>query len=439
MSTKPTYRASLKYISAAVAVMAAVVTGLLLLPGTMNTTQTSTTEALDDDDVAASALPVSVKVPPNSIVASLGAHSFLPNSRASLRLVSPPPGRITLQFYRAGAGNEGRMHGKAVSNRWTALAGSELDVSIGNWPSGLYYLRLSTSSGLLGYATFVLRPRRLGKNRVVVVLPTNTWQAYNFYDADQDGKPDSWYANPDAHTVDLTRPFIKRGVPPHYEGYDDGFQRWLAKTGKRVDFLGDDDLEQIESGDTLLAAYDLIVFSGHEEYVTPHVYDIVTQYRDRGGNLAFLSANNFFYRVWRRGDLIERDGRWRDLGRPEARLVGSQYVNWYQEKYENRPYLVADTKRASWVFSGTSLRKGSQFGKYGIEIDAPTPDSPPGTRTLATIPDIFGPGQSAAMTYYETPAGAKVFDAGVMNFGGTAMWPQVSPLVANLWARLSKP
>jgi hypothetical protein len=42
---------------------------------------------------------------------------------------------------------------------------------------------------------------------------------------------------------------------------------------------------------------------------------------------------------------------------------------------------------------------------------------------LARIPDAFGPGKSAEMTYYETRRGAKVFAAGVMNFGGSALWP----------------
>jgi hypothetical protein len=57
---------------------------------------------------------------------------------------------------------------------------------------------------------------------------------------------------------------------------------------------------------------------------------------------------------------------------------------------------------------------------------------------LAQIPDDFGPGQSAEMTYYER-GGAKVFAAGVMNFGATSGWPVVSKLMENLWARLSTP
>ena len=60
--------------------------------------------------------------------------------------------------------------------------------------SGLYAARL-TSGRKVGFAPFIVRPRRLGAQPVAVVLPTNTWQAYNFRDADGDGHPDTWYAN----------------------------------------------------------------------------------------------------------------------------------------------------------------------------------------------------------------------------------------------------
>jgi hypothetical protein len=43
------------------------------------------------------------------------------------------------------------------------------------------------------------------------------------------------------------------------------------------------------------------------------------------------------------------------------------------------------------------------------------------------------------MTYYETAGGAKVFDAGVINFGGSALQPTVRPLISALFARLSRP
>jgi hypothetical protein len=41
------------------------------------------------------------------------------------------------------------------------------------------------------------------------------------------------------------------------------------------------------------------------------------------------------------------------------------------------------------------------------------------------------------MTYYETPAGARVFAAGTLNFAASITDPAVSRLVENVWARLT--
>jgi hypothetical protein len=81
---------------------------------------------------------------------------------------------------------------------------------------------------------------------------------------------------------------------------------------------------------------------------------------------------------------------------------------------------------------------GDSFGSYGIEIDATTPLSPSGTQVLARIPRIFGPGESAEMSYHVTPAGAKVFAAGALDFGGSALRPPITRLLENLWAHLSQ-
>ena len=45
------------------------------------------------------------------------------------------------------------------------------------------------------------------------------------------------------------------------------------------------------------------------------------------------------------------------------------------------------------------------------------------------------------MTYYETPAGAKVFAAGTLNFGGAIglLQPPLSIFMQNVWARLVQP
>jgi hypothetical protein len=134
----------------------------------------------------------------------------------------------------------------------------------------------------------------------------------------------------------------------------------------------------------------------------------------------FASANNFFYRVTRSGDLMYGRTRWRDLGRPEAALVGVQYVGWWQGIYRSRPYVVRGARTAPWLYDGTGLRNGDRFGRFGVEVDARADSSPRRIVLLARIRDIFGPGKSAEMTYYSTGRGARVFAAGVLNFGASA-------------------
>jgi N,N-dimethylformamidase beta subunit-like, C-terminal len=96
-----------------------------------------------------------------------------------------------------------------------------------------------------------------------------------------------------------------------------------------------------------------------------------------------------------------------------------------------------------WLWNGLGLDDGSLIGQvvsgYGIEIDATTAASPPGTIVLAEIPDLLGPGKTAQMTYYETPAGAKVFGAGALDFVPSALTYPVNHVLLNLWRHLAVP
>ena len=87
-----------------------------------------------------------------------------------------------------------------------------LTVRPGAWQSGLYFARLTAPGGrAVTFAPFILRAAVPGVNRIAIVLPTYTWQAYNFYDANGDGKPDSWYGDPKRHSVSLGRPVPQLG------------------------------------------------------------------------------------------------------------------------------------------------------------------------------------------------------------------------------------
>src|SRR4051812_32438519 len=222
-------------------------------------------------------------------------------------------------------------------------------VRAGDWPSGLYFVRATASDGRVGYAPFIIRPRRLGTERVAVVLATNTWAAYNFSDSDGDGWGDSWYVSGRYRSVDLRRPFLDFGVPFRFHDWDLEFVAWLNRTHKHVDFLSDDDLDRVTNGDELARRYDLVIFPGHEEYVTAHEYDVIQRYRDIGGNLAFLAANNLYRRVTRRGSLLVRGPLWRRTGRPESGVVGVQYVGSNHGEKQGA-FVVAGADRASWAF-----------------------------------------------------------------------------------------
>jgi hypothetical protein len=336
----------------------------------------------------------------------------------------------------------GRAMTQAVQLDWRAHRDAPAVVQVvraGDWPSGIYFLRVTGSDGRVGYAPFVIRSSVPGGTaRVAVVLATNTWQAYNFRDANGDGWGDSWYVSGTTHSIDLTRPFQDFGVPYRFGDWDLTLIAWLAQTAKRVEFLTDADLDRIANGDELARSYDLIVFPGHEEYATEHTYDAVQRFRDLGGNLMFLSANNFFWKVQRDGDTLTRVKLWRNLGRPEASLVGVQYVGSNHGAVQ-KPYVVEGADAAPWAFAGTGFANGSSFGAYGIEIDARSAASPPGTIVLARVRDALGTGPDAEMTYYETAAGAKVFAAGTLDFAASLDRPEVSRLVDKVWARLAGP
>jgi hypothetical protein len=375
-------------------------------------------------------------------------ESYTPDHVGVLRVASDEP-ELTLQTFHVGAATrslheDDATRGVAVSDP-VAIRGRdrnhpyEVRFHVGDWPSGLFAIRLATPDGHAAYAPFIVRPRRFGEHRVAVVLPTYTWQAYNFRDADGNGYGDTWYELRSRQTR-LGRAYSASGLPPHFASYDLNFLVWLANSVRRgedrgVDFLGDADLSNAPSD--LAGLYDLMIFPGHHEYVTRREFLLVHKFRNRGGNLMFLSANNFYWKVVRRRNLLTRVARWRTLGRPEAAFIGVQYVASNRGKRKG-PYILRDVERAPWLWEGTGLVTGATLGNYGVEIDATAQSSPPQTLVLAEIPHVIGR-HTAQMTYYETAAGAKVFAAGAFTLGGNATHVPVATMLDNLWRRLSLP
>ncbi len=378
------------------------------------------------------------------LTAYFGQESYRPGDQARLVITDNAP-QVSVQIFRTGTESEPTvpndvMLGTPVTKivRVGAVHGRRsLSIHIADWPSGVYFAQLTASGARVGYAPFVLAPRHLGEHRVAVVMPTETWQAYNFRDDNGDGQPDTWYAGWKKMQARLIRPFLDRGVPPHWKQYDAPYVRWLVQTHRNVDYLSDAELRTVRNGKVLADAYSLIVFSGHHEYVTTHEYDVVSRYRDLGGNLAFLAANNFFWKITIKNNVMTRVAQWRDLGRPEAALIGVQYRANDRGGHRGPWILRSGAAATPWLF--TKMNTGEGVGSGGIEIDATTSASPKNIHILAEIPNLYGPGFTAQMTYYETPAGAKVFAAGAFSLAGSVWEPEMQTLMTNLWERVSTP
>ncbi len=403
--------------------------------------------------------PYTSRFRPGPVVRVLGIdatftrQSYAPGDAGVLRVATDATS-FTMQFFRVGGEAKptylademsGLPVGEPIPISWISHRDepATIRVLIGDWPTGVYYAELRSADDRIGYAPFVLRPPTLGATaRVAVIMATNTWEAYNFYDTDGDGWGDTWYAGRDDLTVSLHRPYLNHGVPPKFHRYETPFLNWMAREHLAADFFAESDLADVATGKELADRYDLVVYPTHSEYVTDHEYDVIEQYRDAGGNLIFLSANSFFRRVVNTNDVLTRTSQWRDIGRPEAALLGAQYRG-NDEGGHQGLFIVRNTHDVPWLWVGTDLTEGSTFGQtvggYGVEIDGKTPDSPKGTKVLAEIPDLLGPGLTAQMTYYETGKGAKVFDAGTLDFAGSALTFPVDRILINLWTHLSVP
>jgi hypothetical protein len=397
----------------------------------------------DDDDMVGFAGHGTDSTKPK-VEAYFLRESYRRGGSAQLVIADKAP-RVSVQIFHAGAENDwtnanDRMFGEPVTPIRTlgAVHGKRvLRIRLGSWPSGVYYAELKAPGGRAGYAPFVLSPRRFGEHAVAIVMPTQTWQAYNYRDDDGNGTPNTWYGGGGAN-VRLYRPFTHRGVPHHFKNYAAPLLRWAQTTGHQADYLSDADLNAIRSGEKLRRSYQLLIFEGHHEYVTAHEYDLVTRYRDLGGNLAFLCANNFFRRVNVHAGRMTLIGQWRDLGRHEASLIGVEYYK-NDNGAHQQPWIVQPTAaRVPWLLANTELSAGDAFSKAGIEADHVTANSPRQVIVVAKIPNLYEDGRDSHMTYYETRAGAKVFAAGAFSITSAIQHEPVTTIMENLWERLSQ-
>ncbi len=327
------------------------------------------------------------------------------------------------------------------------------------WPSGAYVAQgveserepaLESADARTGTALFVLR--RPPGRRLMVNIPLFTYHAYNIADIDGTRGDDegaclySGYRSVNilrpgggtgGHTWDARNPDVYDRTSPRqtFAHWDAKALAWLEANGYFVDVCTDLDLHRgrLDKDVALLLAF------GHQEYWTPPMRRTVEHHLERGGNVAFFSANTAWFRIRydeARG-AIERDGRWSDDD-PEERLTGLSYRFGGGFWLGERPplgYTVHDPSH--WVFAGTGLREGDVFGAaqrlIGYECDGRNPSSPGSPLASASLQpwrsrlerdgdefagdgDVMG--DAAAMVAFR-------YGNGVVFNAGTVDWPRV--------------
>ncbi len=369
------------------------------------------------------------------------ASSYAPGSLVPIRLGTDKP-RVRFSLEQDG----GDQAPQRVESR---AAGHRVEVRLpAGLRSGLYHVLVSDDRGnefrapLVVRAPFATPP----PHTALVVWPYLTWRAYNGWDANGDGRPDSWYQFWPQRSVSLVGPLLADGVEDDHNAAVP-FSRWVVAHPK-ARFQSITDVELGSLAPAVLARYSAIVFPGHTEYYVPSTYDLVKAYRDHGGNLVFLQANPFYRSVRvepRRNRVVMTDFDAREGPRTDFALAGVGYDGccFPHSRWEQYVATQNGFAKVAWLFSGTGIGPGERFGRAGIEDDRTDPALTPPDHVVAAEAVIHG-NQGVVhseMVYTRVRGGGSVFASGNYNFlrmgqrapGGETV---ARVMLGNLWSKL---
>lgn len=311
-------------------------------------------------------------------------------------------------------------------------AGFDVEVA-DDWRPGWYEVELATTaeggSSRQAHTGFVVRaPDNRPRSPMVLVLSTNTWNAYNdwggpnLYTGETKvsfarpwargyvHRPEAFVhrnANvepvPDPETERWTRYILDTRVSPWsgcagWPSWEQMFVGWAERNGYVLDFAVNSDLaEQPEVVD----GHQLLLSVGHDEYWSWEMRDTVDTHIGTGGHVAFLSGNTTFWQVRAEDDgqtmvchkllddplpadvpAARRTSMWSDprIGRPESEMTGVSFTRGgYARIGQGVPrgaggYTVWQPEH--WLFDGTDLRYGDLLGAehavVGYECDGCT-------------------------------------------------------------------
>ncbi len=329
------------------------------------------------------------------------------------------------------------------------------------WVSGVYIVKLISSTGYMRYTTFVVRN---DASRAQILFQTSvlTYQAYNTWGGGSLYESQTAPGNSQerAYAVSFDRPYIVNGGLAQFSSYEYNLLRWLERRGYDLTYTTDVDTDLRGQ---LLLNHRLFLAAGHDEYWSTNMRDHVTQARDKGVSLAFFGADDMYWHVRLQESPLGPDRvvvcyklasldplassnpstatvLWRDppLDQPEAAVLGAMYSGIVVGA---APLVIAPD--AQQLLQATSLQIGQRVsglvgGDYGPseqdtnsgEFDSLDPTSSPSSVVVLTSSPVRALGDEsgtsgqrraanmiANSTLYVAPSGARVFDAGTFWWG----------------------
>ncbi len=299
-----------------------------------------------------------------------------------------------------------------------------------------------------------------------------TYQAYNTWGGV------SLYGG--ATIVSFNRPYITPTGSPLWKGCGDFWEwecnllRWMEREGYDVSYCGSVD---VHATTNLLWNHKAFMSVGHDEYWSYPMRWNVKAARDRGVNLAFLSANTSFWQIRFQPSTLDgapnRDVVCYKSSADPLYNTPSNYLSTVQ--YRSYPVLDPESSLlgvyfdfagvnsdlvvndpSHWLFAKTGVTPGQRFpGLLGYEVDSTNLYSPPGMQVACSSPYLgFGAPANTATSYsdsasYTAPSGATVFAAGTMQWGWgvddintpalhqSCQSPVVQQMTRNLLARMA--
>jgi hypothetical protein len=304
-----------------------------------------------------------------------------------------------------------------------------------SWVSGYYIAELVVRSGPLAgrgsWVPFVVRELRSRRSAILVQAAVNTWQAYNTWG----GRSLYWnHTGIGDNRVSFNRPYTMSGAPPEGgpganlpSAWEFPLARFLERYGYDVSYTTDVDTDRNPAE---LLRHRLVMTAGHDEYWTKTMRDAFEAARAGGVNLAFMGANTGYWQMryengrrtiveYRTADQDpETDPAlktitFRELGRPECKLLGVQWGEIGNADYTAVGAGIAP--KDPW-FVGTGLTRSDLLPDLvGYEYDTLfTNCEQPGTTILFEARPRNH--LDADAVRYTAPSGSVVFSSGSIRF-----------------------